>query len=219
MWPGNFSTSGTSLVVRCMARQKDHLGGSGVQKERAEQRGKEGGDILQQSPERAGEDPSLGLCKGFQTLEPPRAVQMEMKGVFFPENLLRLAGRRGRAANPAAESNGLAGDLALEGPEDEGRVRRGRGWVEDVEACLDGHVGLLDSEQGEEREEASYRPSSLPYSAMGGSCRRAIEAKPRWRGCCARNKSRMSTTSTVCVSLCLSRSPMLPLTRPSPLKA
>lgn len=176
-------------------------------------------EIFSSSLQREQGKTPLGLCKGFQTLEPPRAVQMEMKGVFFPENLLRLAGRRGRAANPAAESNGLAGDLALEGPEDEGRVRRGRGWVEDVEACLDGHVGLLDSEQGEEREEASYRPSSLPYSAMGGSCRRAIEAKPRWRGCCARNKSRMSTTSTVCVSLCLSCSPMLPLTRPSPLKA
>lgn len=48
-------------------------------------------------------------------------------------DLLRLAGRGGRATHAAAEGDGLAGDLALEGSEDERRVVR-RGRVEDVEA-------------------------------------------------------------------------------------
>lgn len=48
-------------------------------------------------------------------------------------DLLRLAGRGGCTTHAAAEGDGLASDLALEGPEDERRVVR-RGRVEDVEA-------------------------------------------------------------------------------------
>lgn len=64
------------------------------------------------------------------------------EGVHVGDQLRLL--RRGRgAADAPAEGDGLAGDLALEGPEDERGVRGAGRRVEDVEACLGGRGKVL----------------------------------------------------------------------------
>lgn len=74
---------------------------------------------------------------GHHDLAPARAVAGDVaRELFDVGHELRLLGRGGGAAHAAAEGDGLAGDLALEGPEDERGVLRWGGCVEDVEPCL-----------------------------------------------------------------------------------